>query len=164
MIAPVRLPPRPRAEEFALGQTVRFTPLRSPAPNTDEWDGYTSDRSRLLGRVESDGTSDVVFLTGDVHTAWANEVPGPSGSPVATEMVCSSITSNNVDDFIGARPRTVSLALEAAIQSENPHVRFVNLDDHGHCVLDVTPKRIQMEWYAVDDRRDPRSGSRRLAS
>jgi alkaline phosphatase D len=164
MIAPVRLPPRPLAEEFALSQTVTFTPLRTSAPNTDEWDGYPSDRSRLLGQVESDGTSDVVFLTGDVHTAWANEVPGPHGVPVATELVCASITSNNVDDFIGVRPRTVSLALEAAIQTTNPHVRFVNLDDHGHSVLEVTPSRIQMDWYAVDDRRDPRSGIRRLAS
>lgn len=164
MITPVRLPPRPAAEEFALSQTVSFTPLRSAAPNTDEWDGYPSDRRRLLGQVEADGTPDVVFLTGDVHTAWANEVPGPSGSPVATELVCSSITSNNVDDFIGSRPRTVSLALEAAIQGENPHVRFVNLDDHGYCVLDVTPSRVQMDWYAVEDRRDPRSGTRRLSS
>ena len=164
MIAPVRLPPRPAAEEFALSQTVSFTPLRSPSPNTDEWDGYPSDRRRLLDRVEADGVTDVVFLTGDVHTAWANDVPGPGGGMVATELVCSSITSNNVDDFMGARPRTVSLALEAAIQDENPHVRFVNLDDHGHSVLDVTPARIQMDWYAVDDRRDRRSGSRRLAS
>ncbi len=164
MLAPVRLPPRPAAEEFALSQTVSLTPLRSSTPNTDEWDGYPSDRRRLLGKVEADGTTDVVFLTGDVHTAWANDVPGPSGSVVATELVCSSITSNNVDDFIGARPRTVSLTLEAAIQTENPHVRFVNLDDHGHSVLEVTPERIQMDWYAVDDRRDPRSGSRRLTS
>lgn len=164
MIAPVRLPPRPAIQEFALSQTVSFTPPKSTAPNTDEWDGYASDRSRLLGDVESEGTTDVVFLTGDVHTAWASEVPGPGGGPVATEFVCSSITSNNVDDFIGARPRTVSLSLEAAIQAENPHVRFVNLDDHGHSVLEVTATRVQMDWYAVDDRRDPRSATRRLAS
>jgi alkaline phosphatase D len=165
MISPVRLPPRPAIEEFALSQTVSFSPPRSSAaPNTDEWDGYASDRSRLLGGIEADGTRDVVFLTGDVHTAWANEVPGPSGNAVASEFVCASITSNNVDDFIGARPRTVSLSLEAAIHGENPHVRFVNLDDHGYCVLDVTPSRIQMDWYAVQDRRNPRSGARHLTS
>lgn len=163
MVTPVRLPPRPAAQEFALRQVVSFTPLRSAAPNTDAWDGYPSDRRRLLDRVEAEGTKDVVFLTGDVHTAWANDVPGTGGVPVATELVCSSITSNNVDDFIGARPRTVSLALEAAIQDENPHVRFVNLDDHGYCVLDVTAARIQMDWFAVD-RRDPRAASSHLAS
>jgi alkaline phosphatase D len=163
MVTPVRLPPRPAAEEFALSQTVSFTPLRSSAPNTDAWDGYPSDRRRLLSRVEADGTQDVVFLTGDVHTAWASEVPGTDGTSVATELVCSSITSNNVDDFIGARSRTVSLSLEAAIQDENPHVRFVNLDDHGYCVLEVAAASIQMDWFAVD-RRDPRAKARHLTS
>jgi alkaline phosphatase D len=83
---------------------------------------------------------------------------------VATEFVTSSITSNNVDDFIGVPPRTVSLALEGVIQTQNPHVRFVNLDDHGYCVLDVTPARIHMDWYAISDRRDPHATSRRLTS
>lgn len=164
MIAPVRMPPRPAVEEFALSQTVSFTPLKASAPNTDEWDGYESDRHRLLDRIVEDGTTDVVFLTGDVHTAWASEVPGPGGVPVATELVCSSVTSNNVDDFIGVAPRTVSLALEAAIQTANPHVRWVNLDDHGCSVLEVTAARVRMDWCAVTDRRDPRTDVRRLAS
>ena len=165
MIAPVLLPPRPAVEEFALGQTVSFTPLKASAPNTDGWDGYTADRRRLLDHLVSESIDDVVFLTGDVHTAWANDVPaGPAEASVATEFVCSSITSNNVDDFIGARPRTVSLSLEAAIQGENPHVRFVNLDDHGYSVLNVTSAHVRMDWYAISDRRDSSAGSHRLAS
>jgi alkaline phosphatase D len=165
MMSPLMLPPRPRAEEYALSQHVSFTPLKSSEPNTDGWDGYASDRRRLLAGLEQDGVTDTVFLTGDVHSAWANEVPSPTtGLPVATELVCSSLTSNNVDDFIGARPRTTSLALEAAIQQQNDHVRWVNLDDHGHCVLHVTAERLRMDWYAISDRRDPRATSRRLAS
>ena len=165
MIAPVLLPPRPTAEEYALSQTVRFTPLRAAAPNTDVWDGYPADRRRLLDHIADDGISDVVFLSGDVHTAWANDVPGGAdGAPVATEFVCSSITSNNVDDFIGVPPRSTSLTLEAAIQSENPHVRFVNLDDHGYCVLQVTSARVHMDWYAISDRRDREATSSCLSS
>lgn len=165
MIAPVVLPPRPAAEEFALSQAVSFTPLKASAPNTDEWDGYTADRRKLLSHVSAEAIDDVVFLTGDVHTAWANDVPGSKGAPpVATEFVCNSITSNNVDDFMGANPRTASLALEAVIQSENPHVRFVNLDDHGYSVLHVTPTRVQMDWYAISDRRDPEAHSRLLTA
>jgi alkaline phosphatase D len=165
MIAPVVLPPRPAAQEYALSQTVSFQPLRTAAANTDEWDGYTADRRRLLDHIADEKIDDVVFLSGDVHTAWANDVPQGPGKPlVATEFVTSSITSNNVDDFIGVPPRTVSLALEGVIQTQNPHVRFVNLDDHGYCVLDVTAARVHMDWYAISDRRDPRATTRRLTS
>lgn len=164
MVAPVLLPPRPTAEQYALSQTVSFTPLEPSAPNTDVWDGYTADRKRLLNHLVSEKIEDVVFLSGDVHTAWANDVPTEGGTPVATELVCSSITSNNVDDFIGVAPRSLSLSLEAAIQSENPHVRFVNLDDHGYCVLQVTKARVQMDWYAISDRADKNATSRQLTS
>jgi alkaline phosphatase D len=165
MIAPVVLPPRPAVEEYALSQTVSFEPLRPSATNTDEWDGYAADRQRLLDHIADEKIDDVVFLSGDVHTAWANEVPrGPGKPSVATEFVTSSITSNNVDDFIGAPPRTVSLALEGVIQTQNPHVRFVNLDDHGYCVLEVTAARVHMDWYAISDRRDRHATRRRLTA
>jgi len=165
MMSPLMLPPRPKVEQDALGQHVVLTPATPPEANTDGWDGYASDRRRLFDRIEQDGVADIVFLTGDVHSAWANEVPSPTtGLPVAVELVCHSLTSNNVDDFIGAAPRTTSLALEAATQEVNPHVRWVNLDDHGHTVLHVTPERVQMDWYAISDRRDPDASSRPLAS
>jgi alkaline phosphatase D len=165
MVSPLMLPPRPRLEEFALAQHVSFTPLKAAEPNTDGWDGYTSDRRELLTRLERDGVENTVFLTGDVHSAWANEVPSPtSGLPVATELVCSSLTSNNVDDFMGSRHRTTSLVLEAAIQEQNRHVRWVDLDDHGHAVLHVTAERVRMDWFAISDRRDPHATSRPLAS
>ncbi len=164
MVSPVLLPPRPEAEQYALSHTVSFTPLEPSAPNTDVWDGYTADRRRLLNHIATDEIEDVVFLSGDVHTAWANDVPAEGGASVATEFVCSSITSNNVDDFIGVAPRTVSLSLEAAIQTENPHVRFVNLDDHGYCVLQVTQSQVQMDWYAISDRADQHATTRQLSS
>ncbi len=50
------------------------------------------------------------------------------------------------------------------IQAENPHVRFVNLDDHGYSILNVTPDGVQMDWHAISDRRDPEARSRLLTS
>ena len=165
MIAPVRMPPRPPVEQYALSQNVSLTPTKASAPNTDEWDGYTADRRRVLEHLVDEQIGDVVFLTGDVHTAWANDIPaGSSGPSVATEFVVNSITSNNTDDFMGTKPRTASLALEAVIQAENPHVRFVNLDDHGYSVLNVDASGVQMDWYAISDRRDPDADSRLLTS
>lgn len=163
MVAPMLMPPRPQAEKIALERTTDPMSWGPAQPNTDEWDGYPADRRRLLQTVADRGVDDVVFLSGDVHTAWANEVRH-DGRPVATELVCASVTSNNVDDFMGTAPRTVSRSIEAAIRTLNPHVRFVNLDDHGYSVIDLDRSRMRMEWHAISDRRDPRATSRLLAA
>lgn len=163
MVAPMLMPPRPRGEELALRDTTDPMSWGPPEPNTDTWDGYPAERRRLLrGLAEADVT-DVVFLSGDVHTAWATEVE-VDGLPVATELVCSSVTSNNVDDFMGTGARTVSLAMEEAIAALNPHVRFVNLDDHGYSVVELTAAEARWEWHAVSDRRDRDATSRLLAA
>jgi alkaline phosphatase D len=161
MIAPMLMPPRPQAEQVALLKSTDPMTWGPPERQTDEWDGYPADRRTLLQQIA--GVQDVVFLSGDVHTSWANHIPGPDGSSAAVEFVCPSVTSNNVDDFMGTRPRTVSLALEAAITELNPHVDFVNLDDHGYCVLELTDDSAAMEWFAISDRRDPNASARRLA-
>ena len=163
MVAPMLMPPRPRGQELALRRTTDPMTWGPAEPNTDTWDGYPVERRRVLERIRAAGVDDVVFLSGDVHTAWANDVE-LDGVPVATELVCSSVTSNNVDDFMGTKPRTVSLAMEEAIVRLNPHVRFVNLDDHGYSVLELTPDEARMEWHAVSDRTDPDASSRLLAT
>ena len=85
-------------------------------------------------------------MTGDIHSAWACDLPYdaatyPIGDSAGVEFVCTSVTSNNLDDITGAPPRTASLTVEAAIQTSNRHVRYLNFDDHGYSVLDVTPAR-----------------------
>ena len=162
MMAPMLMPPRPRGQELAVKATTDPMTWGTPTPNTDTWDGYPAQRRRLLEGVAAAGVSGVMFLSGDVHTAWANEIE-LDGNPVATELVCSAVTSNNVDDYMNTEPRTVSLAMEEAIMAINPHVRFVNLDDHGFSVVELTPVEARLEWWAVADRRDPGSTAHRIA-
>lgn len=162
MMAPMLMPPRPRGQELAVKATTDPMTWGTPAPNTDTWDGYPAQRRRLLEGLAAAQVSGVMFLSGDVHTAWANEIE-LDGVPVATELVCSAVTSNNVDDYMATEPRTVSLAMEEAIMAINPHVRFVNLDDHGFSVVELTPTQARLEWWAVADRRDPGSTAHRLA-
>lgn len=163
MIAPMLMPQRPKAQQIALQASTDPMTWGPAEPNTDTWDGYPAERRRLLELIEDERVDDVVFLSGDVHTAWANEVAGPGRTPVAAEFVCASVTSNNVDDFMGTAPRSVSLAMEEAIVELNPHVKFVNLDDHGYCVLELTDDEARMEWWAIDDRADANTGVRRQA-
>ncbi|MER7754003.1 alkaline phosphatase D family protein [Kitasatospora sp. NPDC097643] len=127
------------------------------AVNTDQWDGYTHDRRELLGHLKTNGITNTVFLTGDIHSAWAADVPNeaatyPLSGSIATEFVVTSATSDNIDDLLKVAPHTVSLAAAAAIRTANPHVKWVDLDSHGYGVLDITPEQAQMDYYVLSDR------------
>ncbi|HSE71831.1 MAG TPA: alkaline phosphatase D family protein [Nocardioidaceae bacterium] len=155
MIAPVVFPPLPSELSANLNDVTGLLPEDGVAYNTDQWDGYTADRRELFAHLRDHGITDTVFLTGDIHSAWACDLPVdagtyPLGDTVGTEFVCTSVTSNNLDDITGSPPRTSSLTVEASIQANNRHVRYLNFDDHGFSVLDVTPARTQMDYYVVD--------------
>ncbi|MBB6376772.1 alkaline phosphatase D [Pseudonocardia eucalypti] len=164
MIAPLLIPPLPREQLGAL-LNVLGLPAEGGVLATDQWDGYAADRRRLLSTISRRRVSDVVFLTGDIHTSWANDVPVDAGSyplspSVATEFICCSITSDSVGDLLHAPPRTTSLGVETAIKTLNRHVRFVELDSHGSTVLTVTPGEVRMDWYYLDNRARRDSPSR----
>lgn len=169
MIAPVLVPPLPNQLRDALKDFEGLLPTEGVAYNTDQWDGYTHDRRAVLEFLADHGITDTVFLTGDIHSAWACDLPTnpgtyPLSTTVATELVCTSITSNNFKDLVGAPPQTASKAVVAAIQTANRHVKYLDFDSHGFSVLDVTPARVQMDWYVISDRADKNATVRRSAS
>ena len=168
MIAPVAFGSVPA---YLLGPIAECLgiPEGGLAVNTDQWDGYPHDRQRLLDHLREREITNTVFLTGDIHMHWANDVPVsaatyPVSPSVATEFVVTSVTSDNLDDILGVPPRTVSGVAEAAVRAANRHVRWVDMDVHGYGVLDVTPERAQMDYFALTDRADPEAGSSLLRS
>ncbi|WP_229375777.1 alkaline phosphatase D family protein [Streptomyces spirodelae] len=135
-------------------------PREGLAVNTDQWDGYTDDRHELLAHLRDSRVTDTVFLTGDIHMNWANEVPlraadYPEEPPVATEFVITSVTSDNLDDTLHVAPDTLSGIAEAAVRAANRHVRWVDMDSHGFGVLEVTSAQAQMDYFILSDKTDP---------
>nr|WP_119611971.1 alkaline phosphatase D family protein [Streptomyces acidiscabies] len=152
---------------FAIGSLAAdiFKPLakllglpeEGIALNTDQWDGYTDDRRELLAHLRSNAISNTVFLTGDIHMAWANDVPVDAGtyplSPsAATEFVVTSITSDNLDDLTNAPEGVISALASPVIRAANRHVQWIDTDRHGYGVLDITPARAQMDYYTLSDK------------
>ncbi|MFD7620186.1 alkaline phosphatase D family protein [Streptomyces sp. NPDC059802] len=132
-------------------------PKEGLAVNVDQWDGYTDDRKELISHLRDRSITNTVFLTGDIHMAWANDVPVkaatyPLSASAATEFVVTSVTSDNIDDILHVAPQTVSVVAAAAVKAANRHVKWVDMDSHGYGVLDVTAERSQMDYYAVSDR------------
>ena len=127
------------------------------AVNVDQWDGYTDDRKELLAHLTQRGIKNTVFLTGDIHMAWANDVPVkaatyPLSPSAATEFVVTSVTSDNLDDILHVAPGTVSVVAQAAVKAANRHVKWLDMDSHGYGVLDVTAERSQMDYYVLSDK------------
>ncbi|MEV5137284.1 alkaline phosphatase D family protein [Streptomyces syringium] len=132
--------------------------------STDQWDGYTDDRRELLAHLADRAIRNTVFLTGDIHMAWANDVPRtaatyPLSPSVATEFVVTSVTSDNIDDLLHVPPHTVSLAAATAIKAANRHVKWLDMDSHGYGVLDITTEHAQMDYYVLSDKKDPKATS-----
>ncbi|MGW3664233.1 alkaline phosphatase D family protein [Streptomyces sp. NPDC005141] len=139
-------------------------PQEGIALNTDQWDGYTDDRRELLAHLRSNAIRNTVFLTGDIHMAWANDVPVDAGTyplsaSAATEFVVTSITSDNLDDIVKVPEGTVSAIASPVIRAANRHVHWVDTDRHGYGVLDITATRAQMDYYVLSDRTNPNATS-----
>ncbi|MGV9310898.1 alkaline phosphatase D family protein [Streptomyces sp. NPDC003691] len=158
MISPVAFGALP-AHLLAPVAELLGLPKEGLTISTDQWDGYTDDRRELLDHLTERRIDNTVFLTGDIHMAWANDVPTraatyPASGSVATEFVVTSVTSDNLDDLLNVPPRTASVVAGTAIKAANRHVKWVDMDGHGYGVLDVTAERSQMDYYVLSDRAD----------
>jgi alkaline phosphatase D len=115
----------------------------------DTWDGYGDARVRLLQHIEDEGLTDVVVLTGDIHSSFANEVtydphdgydPETGEGAVLVEFVTPGITSPGLG-FDGA---TATL-----FATNNPHTRWNDTFEHGYTILDIDSERIQCDWFHI---------------
>ena len=64
---------------MAINQVTGEGPGEGVPLNLDQWDGYTADRRELIAHLDTNGITDTVFLTGDIHSAWANDLPLDTG-------------------------------------------------------------------------------------
>jgi alkaline phosphatase D len=135
-----------------IGNQVMVAPLvvfGFSIANADQWDGYPHDRKVVFENILNNNVENVVFLTGDIHTSWANDLPlnrstynsGTGAGSVGVEFVCTSITSSS-----GNLPITA-----ATIQSSNPHMKYVDLSRRGYVVLDLNTQRAQGDFVHVTD-------------
>jgi alkaline phosphatase D len=120
--------------------------LFGSALNGDQWDGYPAERQRVYNHILTNNITDVVVLTGDIHSSWANDLPGSSyngstgGGSVGVEFVAPSVTSPGIDVPGGA----------TALMASNSHIKYADLSRHGYVMLDVNKQRVQADWYYVN--------------
>ncbi|MFN8308357.1 MAG: alkaline phosphatase D family protein [Chitinophagales bacterium] len=131
-----------------IGNQVMFAPMQGPfglVLNPDQWDGYAYERNLIRDYILNN-SKNVVILTGDIHTSWCNDVPGPNyNSNTGAGSACV--------EFVG--PSVTSLAFPINIGSNlvmalNSHEKYVQLSNHGYYLLDVRKGRAQADYHYND--------------
>ena len=127
-----------------IGQQIMVAPLKAfgVPVNMDQWDGFPAERNRLYSSMQQNSSKNFVILSGDIHSAWANDLPLSGygifsrNKSAGVEFITTSVTS----------PFTsISTGL---IQLFNSHVRYVN-GSKGFMIMNITKTKVQGDWYYV---------------
>ncbi len=150
MMAPLRVIDLPRPlERFVPGLVAGGVGV-----NSAQWDGYPEEREALFEHLREQGPGNAVVLTGDLHSSWAAELTldprDPAEVPVGVEFVTPSVTSRSFADGLAPPVPGGRALLRRLIAHQNPHQRFIDLEGHGYVVVDVSPDRVQADWWHVE--------------
>ena len=130
-----------------LGNQVMLAPSPLVAGrfllNPGQWDGYPQDRDWLY-RVLAAAGGNAAVLSGDIHSSWAHDLP------VGAEFVAPSVSSPSFAHILVPGGRLGQAASERAFRWQYRHVRMVELGQHGYVVVEVTPERVQADWWHLD--------------
>ena len=119
----------------------------SPPSLLDTWDGYPWARQHLLRDIRRYGKNTVV-LSGDLHTAIAGNVPMEAGGePVTVEFMTTSVTSPGFAKYLPEREPGV---FAAALQRQNPDLRYVETARHGWLCMTFSHDKCIGEWQLID--------------
>jgi alkaline phosphatase D len=114
-------------------------------PNMDMWDGAPAARDRLFAAIEDAKLSNVIALSGDIHSNWAGELKkdflDETSATLGVEFIGTSITTNrdgyDINDIFRQRI------------AKQPYVKFFN-GQRGYLRHIVTPARWQADFRVLD--------------
>jgi alkaline phosphatase D len=112
--------------------------------NLDAWDGYPAERERFYDLIKQAKARPIV-LSGDSHSAWANQLSDASGKAVAVEIGVTAISSPTVwfDNLIPG------FNLAQTLATQNAEVIDANTEYNGFVRLTLTPEAMTAEWMSI---------------
>lgn len=130
---------------------------------TDTWDGYEWARERLYTQARDVGANDLIFLTGDSHSFWANRLADAAGRKAGIELGTAGITSPG--DFVESGfDQQTAARLDAAFAEHNPEVIWTDNLHQGYVRLVLMPDGGTADFMAVSDVRSRRYQVRKIIS
>ncbi len=134
------------AQQVMMGQLTPFGLVLNP----DQWDGYAAERKDLYNFIRDNNIDNVIVLTGDIHTAWAmdlpynlnNYTPSTGEGSVAVEFVSTSVTS-------GSSPIPLPPVYNLIENLLLPHIKYVDLNKKGYSLLNLQADKATGHFYTV---------------
>ncbi|GAQ81907.1 alkaline phosphatase D [Klebsormidium nitens] len=170
-----------QAKWRVIGQQVIFGQFTSagragvlpPFVSYDAWDGYADNRDRILAQLQSGKISNTIFLSGDLHSSVANDLPRfaypnsycatvdptpcaynatTGAGSLAVEFLTTAVTSPSaLESLFGPGPAAAAGAalLTPIFAADNPAQRYLEWNSKGYLLLDITPARAQGSYCYV---------------
>lgn len=115
----------------------------------DTWDGYPWAREALYDLSRKAGAADLIFLTGDSHSFWANSLKDAAGRPAGIELGTAGITSPG--DFVESGfGDELSRKLDQAFIEHIPEVVWTDNMHQGYVRVDLRRNAAEATFIAVD--------------
>ncbi len=148
----------PQSRWKMITQQVTMAPLVIPLIfglpsmpiNKDSWDGYRYERSQLLTYINNN-VNNAVVLTGDIHTAWANDLPvdienytsSTGAGSACVEFITPAITS-------AAFPYATYGLGPVILKYTNPWIKYADIEKKGYVIIDITKTRTQCDFFFIN--------------
>lgn len=110
--------------------------------NLDAWSGFPQARERLYAAARA-ANALLVTLTGDTHTAWANQLHDNSGQQRGVEFGCTSVTSPGAGDSVPFEE------LNWLMPEANNEVLYYNAFAKGFTLLTLKTDEVEAEFVKV---------------
>jgi alkaline phosphatase D len=141
-----------------VGQQLLMAELEHVLPGypdewywNDAWDGYPRARQRVMQDVVRTGLRNPVFLTGDWHSTFVNDLKldfkDPTAETVATEFVTPAITTGGDGTPYGP--------YYGPMVPFNPHIKYFEGDRRGYFKATVTPDHMRLDLRFVTSVENP---------
>jgi alkaline phosphatase D len=151
---------------------VLFTPftlgLRWLTPGSDSWDGFEAERERILRTFEEVNRPDrtnVVTLTGDMHTTLATYIRSGAGrTPVGVEFMTPGVTSVNFGERVATKLSALTRSrrvgdlgsrhapgvMQRVMRRLNADYTLLDSAHWGYSVIEFTPAAVTWDVFWVD--------------
>lgn len=130
-----------------LDNVTRLGQLGVPY-DLDSWDGYPAARERFYQLARDARVTDLLVISGDSHTFWANDLHDAAGAPIGVELGTTGITSP--PSFLTAGIDGL-VRWDELVAAGNEEVVWVDGRYRGYIRLDISTDVAHADYVTVTD-------------